>query len=144
MNGLEFPEIARSYVGVPFCHQGRCRETGLDCIGFLLCVLHDMDWEPLSPATTNVLAYSRFPDGTMLRDYLELETDEVSWEGKKQGDMVLMKFKKEPQHVGVLLNRTDGAISIIHSLFDKGVVEHILDASWEHRITGIFRLKETA
>lgn len=138
------PQNPRSYLGVQFCHQGRSRETGLDCIGFLLADLHDRGWKPLSPETSEMMAYSRFPDGVMLKKYLSLEADPVEWGEKKQGDIVLMAYGRDPQHVGLLLDRNGGGFNVIHSVSGKGVVEHIYDDVWMKRLVGIYRIKEVA
>lgn len=139
---LNIARNARSYLGTSFCHQGRSREEGVDCIGFLLCSLKDSDWSPLSPETTEMLAYSRFPDGVQLLQYLKLEADEVLWGGMQEGDIALMAYARDPQHVGLIVNRAGGGFNLIHSVNGKGVVEHIFDDIWKKRVIGIFRIKE--
>jgi hypothetical protein len=37
-------ETARSYKGVPYQDQGRTREEGLDCVGELIVVAHDIGY----------------------------------------------------------------------------------------------------
>lgn len=143
---MSYPSIAnvaRLYVGVPFCHQGRSVSQGLDCIGFLLLVFKECGWTPLSPETTEILNYNPDPRGKTLLRCLEKEADEVYWNDQEEGDIVLMRYGREPQHVGILLERGGGGFNLIHAV-DKGVVEHIFDTSWRGRVTGIYRVKEAS
>jgi len=34
-------EMARTWVGVPFLHNGRTRSQGVDCLGLIVCLLRD-------------------------------------------------------------------------------------------------------
>lgn len=54
--------------------------------------------------------------------------------------MVLMKFGRTENHVGILGDYPHGGLSLIHSYaVNKKVIEHRLDDEWRGRITEVFR-----
>jgi cell wall-associated NlpC family hydrolase len=115
-------DTARSYLGVKYRHQGRSR-FGIDCLGLLVLVARDL-W--LFDADSN--DYGRVPDGRKLQRGLEEHLDTSS--GLKLGNILLMRFEKNPQHLAIVTDR-----GIIHShSYAKKVVEHGLDDVWKDRI----------
>lgn len=117
---------ARSYLGVPWVHQGRTR-AGLDCGGLVVCVAHD-----LGLSDFDATGYAREPDGITLRRYLQAHALRVSQ--SEPGDILLLRFVRHPQHVGI---RTD--YGIIHTFAQVGaVVEHRLDGAWAARVVDAY------
>jgi cell wall-associated NlpC family hydrolase len=64
ITNAEFIAAARSWLGVPYLHQGRSR-LGVDCVGFLACCAADMGVLP-APVPAN---YGRVQQGA-LKDYM--------------------------------------------------------------------------
>ncbi len=131
MTPADFIAAARSYVGVPFRHQGRTRH-GVDCIGLVVCAARDAGL-----ALVDRTDYPRDPNGLlpveMARQFAAVETGQG-------GDILLMRFRGEPQHVAILAGET-----LIHGYASIGrVVEHGLDAKWRRRIVAAYRLREFA
>lgn len=121
---------ARSYLGVRWRHQGRSRE-GVDCIGLVIRVAHD-----LGLSAYDTVAYSRIPDGHYLQDELEHNMQRVLGPAAI-GDVLLMRFAREPQHVGIV-----SSIGIIHSYGAiRKVVEHRIDKIWSDRIVAAYSFK---
>ncbi len=131
MTPADFVAAARSYVGVPFRHQGRTRH-GVDCIGLVVCAARDIGLT-LADRTD----YPRDPNGLLP---LEMARQFAPVESPQAGDILLMRFRGEPQHVAIL-----GGAALIHSYASIGrVVEHGLDAKWRRRIVAAYRLREFA
>jgi cell wall-associated NlpC family hydrolase len=59
----------------------------------------------------------------------------------QEGNIFLMKFQNQPQHVG-FISVNDGIYSIIHSYKNIGkVVEHRLNQYWKSKIIKIYEVK---
>jgi cell wall-associated NlpC family hydrolase len=123
---------ARAYIGCRWHHQGRSR-AGVDCVGLVIRVAHG-----LGLSAFDIADYSRQPDPTMMRSLLAQHMEPV---GQPQiGDVLLMKFEREPQHVAIVTNQ-----GIIHAYAQaRRVVEHRLDSLWKSRIVGAYQFKGIA
>lgn len=123
----DFIAAARSYVGVPFRHQGRSR-AGVDCIGLVLCALADVD---LLPAQFNEPTnYGRRPNDARFLRGLE-HWCYRSPRALLAGDLVLMCWPRMPypMHIAVYSGTT-----IIHSYQSIGrVVESSYSDPWPAR-----------
>jgi len=127
---MDIVEAARSFLKVPFRHQGRNR-LGLDCLGLVI-----MSAELAGVELEDLKGYARVPDSDRLRSECDRQLKKVNMSDMRNGDLLLMVFRTEPQHIAI---KTD--IGIIHShKADGGVVEHRLDDVWLKRIKGVYRL----
>lgn len=128
---------ARAYVaeGVRFRHQGRSRR-GVDCAGLLLASM-----AAIGRPIADLPAYGREPLGDGLRAMLVANLGEpVPKAGMRPGDVVLMKFRGEPSHVGLIGDYAHGGCSLIHAYaMMKKVVEHRIDEEWSGYITEVFQ-----
>lgn len=127
--------IARSQLGVPFRHQGRLPGVGLDCAGLAAYVAGQIGAE-----FNEWPGYGRTPHKGLLESVLDNQPclDQVTT--MQAGDVLLMRFTKEPQHVALCAGQT-----IIHCYSDAGgVVEHDLSTLWTSRIVKIYRFKGIA
>ena len=123
-------DLARETLGTPYHHQGRVNQVGLDCIGVLEYVANNLGVEYIDGQN-----YSKFPHDGLLEYAIGLQGCMTQVFEKQPGDVFLMRFQKETQHVAIFTGDT-----IIHSYESIGrVVEHSLDDVWEKRITHIFR-----
>lgn len=113
---------ARSWVGVPFRHQGRNR-LGIDCAGLVVCVVASTAGLPegFDPPRR----YGRAPHDefiTTISRYCRETSSAVA------GAIALIKWARDgsPSHVGILTSET-----IIHSYASaKRVVEHGYRGNW--------------
>ncbi len=117
-------DVARSYIGVKWRHQGRTREHGIDCVGLPLLVgteLNHMDH--LLPAN-----YPRRPNQTFIpifKNYLELVT--VSQE--QWGDILVFAASGHPCHCGILAFR-NGVMTVVHAhAAERMVFEETLEST---------------
>ncbi len=146
----EIVKEARSWLGTKFRHQGRKKKTetdvgGADCIGLVIGVCHELkicsnSFENCEISSFDKNSYARIPQDSELEQELckhLRQKDEI-----EIGDVLLMKFDKLPQHVGIVGNYDDaGNLSLIHAeMASKKVVEHLLDSVWRSRIIGVFSL----
>ena len=124
---------ARSWLGVPWLHQGRTR-AGIDCAGLLICIARELGL--VAPAF-DVNGYGLQPDGTMAQAC----TAHLRPGPLAPGSLLLLQFAgAEPQHLAVIVPyRHAGALAIVHALRPRGaVVEHRIDDIWRRRVAGVF------
>lgn len=123
---------ARSWIGVSWVHQGRTRH-GVDCIGLLLVTA----WA-LGLTDYDVRGYGRVPDGDFMRrecDRLMTRTDDP-----QAGDVLVMRFAREPQHVLIRTER-----GVLHAWAVPGrVVEVSMPDAWRRRIVAAYRVPGVA
>lgn len=122
-------EIARSYLGTKWVHQGRARH-GMDCVGLLV----------LAFGLSDVADYGRDPHDNRLEGRLRAQFGPpVPKETMRPGDVVAMAFPRVVRHVGIVGDHPDG-LSLIHAdSMLKRVTEHRLDGPWLKRIRFVYR-----
>ena len=142
MKRSEVVEIARTYIGTPFRHQGRSKVYGVDCVGLLVCVL----WE-CNIKVDDIASYNGLVDAGLLRSKLDLTLDEipltigmngnvqVGYYDYKPGDILLLRIGKNPQHIGIV---TD--IGIIHTHEGSGYVVETSLGKWKERIVTAYHI----
>lgn len=125
---------ARECIGTPFAHQGRMLNRALDCAGVAVHVAQR--WH----AVDEPAAYGRMPNNAMLEYWLERQPFLQVAAAAQAGDILLMRFTGEPQHLAICAGDT-----IIHAYEAIGrVVEHNLDARWRRRIVRVYRFSGVA
>lgn len=139
---------ARSWIGVPFRHQGRNRR-GVDCIGHVLLVMNALGME-LDDQAREALERPKYglrPNGHQLVRACEANGEAVPNGEHLPGDVVIMAWHKFPMHIGFLGDlygdvKSEGPMSLIHSYSDMGkVAEHTFSREWSRRVRATFRLK---
>ena len=127
---------ARACLGTPFRHQGRLPGIGLDCAGVAVEVARALGCAPL-----DVSGYGRTPAAGQLEAALEAQPDLeriVDREARQPGDILILRFGGDPQHVAIL---TD-ANTMIHSYANVGICcEHRLSPVWAARIVRVYRFR---
>ena len=140
---------ARAWVGTPFLHQGRKKQVGCDCIGLVIGVLVEVGilFNGKSPLELDMRDYTMQPDGKRLLAALSRYLVPVEMKNMQAGDVALMRFEREPQHVGILGGGENSSLtqarnlSLIHCYQGVGkVVEHRLDEKWQRRIVAVFKV----
>ncbi|MFZ4124577.1 MAG: NlpC/P60 family protein [Rickettsiales bacterium] len=135
-------DAARGYLGVRFAHQGRSKQTGVDCLGLLICAAQDagitlQDYEPNHYDRTD---YGTFPDAQMLR--AQLHAALIAVEEVAVGDILLLRIDGRPQHLALVTDYPqEGVFGMIHAYAPlRKVVEHRLDIHWIEAIEQVFRI----
>ena len=134
MRAADIIAVARSCIGTPFRHQGRIPGVALDCAGLLIVVA-----ETVGAEHQDVTGYGPNPSGGMLEAALDAQPglERVLIAQRRAGDLLLMRFAVEPQHLAVFTGDT-----IIHAhAIVRMVCEHRLSAVWAARIVRAYRFR---
>lgn len=103
---------ARQWLDVPYVHQGRSR-AGVDCAGLVIVVARALG---LVAPDFDVNGYARTPDGSSLLETCdELMTRIPLWE-LRPGNVLVLRFAQEPQHLGIVGDYLYGGLSLIQAL----------------------------
>jgi len=138
-------ELARSWVDTPFVHQGRSRFVrlngkrtgGIDCAGLIVVVGHDSG---MLPASVDVPAYRRFPDGKTIRAMLGQYAVEIPMRNAQPGDVACFRVigSRFPHHLAILSDLSGDRLGMIHSFFElRRVVESGYSEPWLSRTVSV-------
>lgn len=128
----EIVTAARSCLGTPFRHQGRLVGVALDCAGLVVHVARTVGVE-----STDLVGYGPGPLNGALEAHMNAQEclERVSKSDMQSGDILLMRFTKEPQHLAICTGE-----NMVHAYADVGrCVEHRIDNRWNSRIVMIYR-----
>lgn len=141
-------EIARSWKGTPFRHQGNTKGLGADCEGFVEGVFSEGGYIEVLDVVHN---WRRREDGSLMIAMLDRELDFVTDKAVSQAKPAdILAFCDEalrnpeiPRHLGIYTGeRGDGVHYVIHMGNEKhGVVEHRMDRRWLSRTHSIWRVR---
>lgn len=127
--------VARECLGTPFRHQGRLVGVGLDCAGVAVHVMRR-----LGIPYEDMRGYPRIPYDGMIAEVLDRQSHMMRVLDMQLGDVLLMRFAAEPQHVAICAGDT-----IIHAFESSGrVVEHRFSSMWRARVVHIYRIMGVA
>lgn len=138
---------ARTWLGTKYHHQGRLKKSegcsgGVDCIGLVICIADELkicDNKGVALSKYDNICYSTEPKD--LGSYIGSHLTEVPIPEMSIGDILLFKFWKEPQHVGILSNYSEEIFGIIHCNSSSGsVVEQPLSRAWMRMISNVYSL----
>lgn len=130
----QFVAEARTWLGTPFQHQARVRGAGVDCVGLVIGVARD-----LGLADVRIADYPRTPQASRLLVECRQHMTPIALADARPGDVLLMRFRRDPQHVAVVADYVHGGLSIVHAYEGAGaVVEHRLDDAWLARVVAAF------
>lgn len=136
MERINIVTEARQWLGTPFKHQGRAR-SGCDCIGLIWGVAESLGITP-DHIPEDYKGYKRTPEGGKLKAGLNQYMDKVRISQIEPGDVLLMSFTGEPQHLAIYTGPT-----IIHAYsVVKKVTEHSMNDKWKRRICGAYRYRQ--
>ena len=132
MTSDDIINAAAAQIGTPFRHQGRLSGKCLDCAGLIVIIAHQLGFE-----YNELPGYGRIPYQGLLEAVLDSQPCLERVFEKQPGDILLIKFRTDPQHLAIFTGDT-----IIHSFsVVKKVCEHRFDRDWENRICRIYRFK---
>ena len=137
MTADDILDAARQCLGTKFRHQGRLVAFGLDCAGVAIHVARQ-----IGAGHLDVSGYGRTPANGQLEQSLDSQPclERVFLEDRKPGDLLLMRFASEPQHLAICAGDT-----IIHAYEAAGLCcEHRLSSLWAARIVRVYRFRGMA
>lgn len=123
------------YVGIPFKEKGR-DESGLDCWG-LVRLWYDKELGIELPSYIDV--YQTTKDIEITETIKKEQA--IKWESVEKpvrGDVVLLRIKGLPWHVGIYLG--DNRILHVEQGCDS-VIENLGRSKWKNRILGYYRMR---
>lgn len=137
---LQFVAEARTWLGVPFLHQGRSRK-GVDCIGLFICVGEDTGRVPPNFERNN---YGREIDTNELITKIGSYCEQIAQ--PELGCLMTMSWGQFPRHSALYcgLDR-HGQPRMLHSFGKKRiykVVEHGWTGAWPRVTNGFWRIPE--
>lgn len=130
---------ARTWLHVPWRHQGRDRRRGIDCVGFVVRV-----FGAIRPGIPDQTGYLRTPHNRRLRASLFAGFGPpVPRAELRPADVVTLADSGEEHHVAIVTDHPEG-LGLIHSYARASggpgrVIEHRLSDDWMHRIVEGFR-----
>lgn len=139
---------ARSWIGTRYAHQQHTKGLATDCGGLVYGVGLSLGLlPPISKMAEAVkfAGYARQALNGSLVEACGVLLESINAEQAEPGDVVLMSFTGEPQHVGILGDYPHGGFSLIHSyLPSRKVVESRLDEVWQKRVVSYWRIPGVA
>jgi cell wall-associated NlpC family hydrolase len=137
MKTAEIVAAARAVLHTPYAHQGRVAGLALDCAGVPVHVA-----KSLGVPLVDYTRYGRLPVPAEMRAALDAHLERVPTEQMQPGDVVWIRFEKQPQHLAIVGDYVHGGLSLIHAYNSAGVnrvVEHRMDDVWRSRIVACWR-----
>lgn len=126
-------EAARTWLGVPFRHQGRTR-AGVDCVGLLVCVAREMGIR-----ARDVTGYTREAKGMGFLEHFRGQMAEVPVISAQAGDVLIFVETVYPCHTGILSQR-HGVAHLIHAHAPRRkVIEEPFAGEWRRKVRFAFR-----
>lgn len=124
-------------MGTPWVHQGRLKGHACDCIGLVVQTARALGIAEgyVDPP------YGRRPHKGELERTLALHLHPIGDDGLvRPGDVVLIAWRTEPMHLGIIGDHPLGGLSLIHAAIeDQKVVEHALKGYWIDRLISVWR-----
>lgn len=136
-------EIAESWMGTPYRHQGSTKGVGCDCLGLIRGIWRELyGCEPEQPPPYARDWAERGGEDRLLQAALRHFGPPVGMADGLPGDLVLFRWRQDhaAKHAGILAG--DG--SFIHAYEQAAVVKSVLVPSWRRRTAGIFRFPPKA
>jgi cell wall-associated NlpC family hydrolase len=134
---MPIPFWAGRYIGLPFKDHGRDR-AGLDCWGLVRLVMSEQFGLALPSLATEYQRTTQVEKISALIEREALKWKSVAAGEEACGDVVVMRVRGKPMHVGFVLG--DGQMLHIE-LGINSVIENYKGLRWAERISGIYRFK---
>jgi cell wall-associated NlpC family hydrolase len=141
MNRADVVAQARTWLGTPYHHQARLKGKGVDCAGLVICVARELG---MVPPDFDVPPYPRQPDGRSMLAHCDAFMTRIDLVDMAAGDVIVLRFEQDPQHMGIVAPHRSGCLSMVHALGTadgKGrVIEQRLDSSTIERFVAAYRM----
>ena len=126
---------ARTWLGVPWRHQGRSR-AGVDCAGLVVLVARALEL-----ADHDSKAYGRRAQGQGFVEHFRAHMDGIAITQAKPGDVLVFADQAYPCHCGFLTERL-GRLHLLHAhATRRQVIEEPYVGEWPAKIKFAFRFR---
>ena len=138
MTNAKALEIAESWLGTPYRHQGSAKGIGCDCLGLVRGIWRELyGCEPEQPPPYARDWAERGGEDRLMEAALCHFGQPLGMEDGRPGDLVLFRWR--PDHVAKHAGILAGGGAFIHAYEQAAVVRSMLVPSWRRRVVGIFR-----
>lgn len=141
IDGLTIARQAREWLGTPYGHQQRMRGVLVDCAGLVIGVARELG---LIAPEFDITAYPRSPDGKSLLEHCNQWMTRIAKNEMQPGDVIVIRWAKDPQHLGIVGDYVHGGLSMIHAYSDGSshgkVIEHHLGPAHLARFVASYRM----
>lgn len=128
--------------GVPWVHQGRDPELGVDCVGLLRWGYLQQNAALPEGLEGQFDAYLRRPDGKHLLFVMRTWFDEQDRYDRRRGNLLVLYDRKNPQHIAFMINETEVVEAYCNAASGIGkVLRQRLDA--RRVVSSVFRFPES-
>ncbi|MGI9393925.1 MAG: NlpC/P60 family protein [Boseongicola sp.] len=136
-------DLAREWIGTPYCHQSSVKGAGCDCLGLLRGIWRELYGAEPAALPAYTMDWDEVARTDVLRDAAETYLNERPKLEPEKGDLILFRMRSNAvaKHLGICSEK-DGR-SFIHAYTGHGVVESALTTPWRRRISGIFAFPST-
>lgn len=123
-----------TWVGVPYRHQGRSKDTGVDCLGLLTLIGGKCGF-----TTYDTKDYDANPNPETMRLELKRHLLEIPSSDIRPADILHLNYFKGATHLALVgFDNT-----MIHAYNVSGkVVHHTIDKKWVKRIRAAYRIPQ--
>ena len=122
--------VARTLINTPYAHHGRTPQVGVDCIGVVILVGHQLELFDY-----DYLNYSRDADGSLIR-IVEKHCQPLPT--ITEGAIAVFKLSAIPHHVGII-SKFRESWGLIHAYQNTGKVrEHEFIQWWQNKLVGLY------
>lgn len=133
---------ARSWLATPFVEQQHAKGIGCDCVGLIGGVAVELGLVPADfwhVGFRPYHGYAQRPFNAVLERGCREFLIEIAVAGP--GDVVLMRYGDDPQHLGIVVPYVHGGLALVHAMNrgPQAVAEHRLGSVWRDRVVGAFR-----
>lgn len=98
----QLADLAAKYRGVRFVHQGRNPESGLDCVGYVACVIRDYGLDLEIPAD-----YKELPSADLVAEMAGKLLKKIPEHAAEIGDICVVAegANRRGRHLAIIANR---------------------------------------
>lgn len=147
--GTDIVQEAREWLGTRWQHQACLKGVACDCIGLIggVAAATGISDAWVTDRSVHLRNYGPTPlPGPLLQgcyDFLD-PVHPTRLELAQLGDILIMRYDREPGHFGILSNLNPLRMIHSHAQYPRKVVENTIDAVWRDRIVRIFRFRGLA
>lgn len=120
------------------------KTVGVDCAGLVICIARELG---LVEHDFDINGYAPTPDGVSMQAACDQFMTRVQWGQVMPGDVLLIRFASDPQHMAIVADYLHGGLSMIHADMRASpprVLEMRLADVWRARVIQAYRLPGVA
>ncbi|SDK91559.1 C40 family peptidase [Natronincola ferrireducens] len=131
-------QLIHKYIDLPFLHNGRSLEEGVDCLGLVILFLKEFEIHiPHNDGTTVTKDWYKTDPERLIKGIKSLEGISIGINELQPLDLIYFAINRNIiTHIGIMINNKE----FLHTRPIVGVSIHSLEGSWRRRFRGGLRL----